>query len=109
MPGPAISLAREPRASGRIRARRVRIAHWRLDALSSPNDGPQAFSPRPINPGAMDWPELFFFRPGGRRRTFSHDQQNGILILGAIPMHLFAEMRDEAAGGHRGGVGRIEF
>src|ERR1700761_2617748 len=57
----------------------------------------------------MDWPELLFFRSGGRRGTLAHDQQNGVLILGAIPMHLFAEMRDETAGGHRGGIGRIEF
>src|ERR1700688_1662293 len=35
------------------------------------------------------------------RRAFAHDQENGVLILGAIPMHLFAVMRDEAAGRHR--------
>ena len=47
---------------------------------------------------------------GRRRRAFAHDQQYGVFILGAIPMHLFAEMRHKAAGGHRGGaVFRIEF
>ena len=35
------------------------------------------------------------------RRTFAHDQQHRVLVLGAVPMHLLAVMGDEAAGGHR--------
>src|ERR1700682_1647750 len=60
----------------------------------------------------LDWPcfgVLFLFRVGRCSRPFAHDQQHGVLVLGAVPMHLFAEMRDKAAGGHRCGVGGIEF
>src|SRR6185312_13529420 len=39
-----------------------------------------------------------------RRRSFAHDQEHGVLVLGAVPMYLLAIMRDEAAGGHRNGA-----
>src|SRR5207244_704846 len=42
-------------------------------------------------------------------RAFAHDQQNGVLILGAVPMHLLGEMGDKAAGRHRRRVGGVEF
>src|SRR3984957_2078092 len=54
-------------------------------------------------------PTLFLFRGERGRRAFAHDQQYGFLVLGAIPMHLLAEMRHEASGGHRGRIGGIEF
>src|ERR1700760_4044590 len=48
------------------------------------------------------------FRRG--RRPFSHDQEHGVLVLGAVPVHLLAVMGDEAAGGHRNrALLRIEF
>src|SRR3954447_19212623 len=52
---------------------------------------------------------LLLFSRRGRSRSFAHDQEHGVLVLGAIPMHLLAEMGHEAAGGHRRGVGGIEF
>src|SRR3954470_12373489 len=51
---------------------------------------------------SQDYGPLFFFRDGrGRSRALAHDQQHGILVLGAIPVHLLAGMGDEAAGRHR--------
>jgi hypothetical protein len=47
---------------------------------------------------ALKQHRLFLFRGRRSRRAFAHDQENGVLVLGAVPMHLFAEMRDEAAG-----------
>src|SRR5256885_6874527 len=52
---------------------------------------------------------LFLLRRRRGRRTFTHDQENGVFVLGAIPMYLFAEVRDKASRRHRRGVGRIEF
>ena len=42
---------------------------------------------------------LLFFRGGGCRRAFAHDRENGVFVLGAVPMHLLVEMGDEASGG----------
>src|ERR1700722_1610590 len=54
---------------------------------------------------------LFLLRDESRRgRAFAHDQQHGLFVLGAIPMHLHAEMGDETTGWHRNGaVFGIEF
>src|SRR5262249_9476888 len=54
---------------------------------------------------------LFLFPHLGRGCwSFAHDQEHCVLVLGAVPMHLLAEMSDEAAGGHRhAAVLRIEF
>src|SRR5690242_14772439 len=54
---------------------------------------------------------LLLFRDAGtRRRAHANDEQERILVLGAVPMHLSAEMGDEAAGRHRHReVGGIEF
>src|SRR4051794_41521430 len=52
---------------------------------------------------------LFLFRRCRRPRPFAHDQQHGVLILGAVPVHLLAEMGDKAAGGHWRRIGGIEF
>src|SRR5216684_4659176 len=43
------------------------------------------------------------------RGSFAHDDQPGFLVLGAVPMHLLGEMRDERAGGHRYREIRIEL
>src|ERR1700742_511778 len=51
---------------------------------------------------------LFLYRRRSRR-TLTHDQEYGVLVLGAVPMHLLAEMSEEAADRHRRGVRGIEF
>src|SRR5215470_11127731 len=44
---------------------------------------------------------LFFLRHLRRcRRSLAHDQENGVLVLGAIPMHLLTVMGHETAGRH---------
>src|SRR4051794_41970364 len=52
---------------------------------------------------------LFLFRCCRRPRPFAHDQQHGVLILCAVPVHLLAEMGDKAAGGHWRRIGGGEF
>ena len=52
---------------------------------------------------------LLLFHRSRCRRPFAHDQKHGVFVLGAIPMHLLAEMRDETARGHWRRVGGIEF
>src|SRR5215831_6184231 len=52
---------------------------------------------------------LRFFHPGACRGALAHNKENRVLLLGAIPVHLFAEMGDEGTGGHRHGIGRIEL
>src|SRR6185295_12418080 len=37
---------------------------------------------------------------GQRPRTLTDDEHPGFFVLGAVPMHLLAEMGDEAAGRH---------
>jgi hypothetical protein len=52
---------------------------------------------------------LRFFHPRACRGTLAHNQENRVLLLGAIPVHLLAEMGDEATCGHGHGIGRIEL
>src|SRR3979411_127411 len=46
-------------------------------------------------------------RVGGR--AFAHDEKDRVLVLGAVPMHLLAEMGHEGAFPHRHRVGGIEL
>jgi hypothetical protein len=52
---------------------------------------------------------LRFFNPGDCRRALADDQDDRVLILGAVPMDLLAKMGDEGARRHRYRVGRIEL
>src|SRR4030081_2476834 len=46
-------------------------------------------------------------RVGGR--SFAHDEQDRVLVLGAVPMHLLAEMSHEGALPHRHRIGGIKL
>jgi len=52
---------------------------------------------------------LRFFHPRACRGTLAHNKENRVLLLGAIPVHLLAEMSGEATCGHGDGIGRIEL
>src|SRR5262249_39175771 len=44
-----------------------------------------------------------------RSRSFANDEDAGFLILGAVPMHLLAEMRDETAARHGDHIVFVDF
>ena len=60
---------------------------------------------------AEQWhkPLLRLFYPGACRGALAHNKENRILVLGAIPVHLLAEMGDEGTCWHRYGIGRVKF
>src|SRR3984893_1810750 len=62
--------------------------------------------------GAVEqWPKwlLRFFHPGDCRGALAHNKKNRVLVLGAIPVHLLAEMGDKGTCGHWHGIGRVEL
>src|SRR5262249_31753404 len=50
---------------------------------------------------------LLLFDTGAGRRAFADDEDERVLILGAVPVHLLAEMGHEGAGAHRDRVVQI--
>src|SRR5262245_36003673 len=52
-------------------------------------------------------PRLFDQRQ--RSRSFANDEDPGFLVLGAVPMHLLAEMRDETAARHGDHIVFVDF
>src|SRR5437660_9622766 len=54
-------------------------------------------------------PLLGLFDPRRRRRAFADDEQDRLFVLGAVPMHLLAVVRDESAGWHRHGGAGVEL
>src|SRR6516164_7749750 len=44
-----------------------------------------------------------------RSRSFANDEDPGFLVLGAVPMHLLAEMRDETAARHGDHIVLVDF
>src|SRR5215831_1228153 len=52
---------------------------------------------------------LRFFHPRACRGALAHNKENRVLVLGAIPVHLLAEMGDEGTCWHRYGIGRVKF
>src|SRR5215467_6938817 len=44
-----------------------------------------------------------------RSRSFANDEDPGFLVLGAVPMHLLAEMRDETAARHGHHIVFVDF
>src|SRR5215211_4217361 len=52
---------------------------------------------------------LGFLHPRQGGGTFADDQHPGFLVLGAVPVHLLGEMRDEGAGRHRHHVVGVEL
>src|SRR5216683_7053443 len=59
-------------------------------------------------PGSAD-PLLRLFHPRQGRGSLAHDDQPGFLVLGAVPVHLLGEVRDERAGRHGDGEVGIEL
>src|SRR6516164_9317628 len=52
---------------------------------------------------------LRLFNPSDCRGAVAHNKDNRVLVLGAIPVHLLAEMGDEGSRRHGYGIGRIEL
>ena len=52
---------------------------------------------------------LRFFHPRACRGALAYNKENRVLVLGAIPVHLLAEMGDEGTCWHGHGIGRIKF
>jgi len=52
---------------------------------------------------------LRLFHPGDCGGALAYNKDNRILVFGAIPMHLLAEMGDEGTCGHGHCIGRIEL
>ena len=52
---------------------------------------------------------LRFFHPRACRGALAYNKENRVLVLGAIPVHLLAEMGDEGTCWHGHGIGMIKF
>src|SRR5689334_309215 len=52
---------------------------------------------------------LRLFEACAGRRPLADDENDRVLVLGAVPVHLFAEMGHECAGAHRHRLVRVEF